>query len=92
MINNTCPICEKKAESQNIYCSGHARAYSQIERKYPEWNSAYEDISWERYLERILALKETGDLAKAVATEELRRHRASVIDRASNQELRTNGN
>jgi len=85
MIKNTCPICEKEAESQSIYCTGHAKAYSQIERKFPEWKSAYEDISWERYLERILVLKETGDLAKAVAAEELRRHKASVNDRASNQ-------
>ncbi len=92
MTDTTCSICEKEVENQGIYCAGHARAYSQIERKYPEWKSAYEDISWERYLERILTLKETGDFAKAVAVEELRRYRASRNHHASDQKLRTIGN
>jgi hypothetical protein len=92
MTNTTCSICEKEVENQGMYCPGHARAYSLILRKYPEWKSAYEDISWERYLERILTLKETGDLAKAVAAEELRRYKAPDNDHASNQKLRTFGN
>jgi hypothetical protein len=77
MTDTTCVICEKEVANQGMYCAGHAKAHSQIERKYLEWKLAYEDISWERYLERILTLKETGDLAKAVAAEELRRYQTA---------------
>ena len=68
----TCSLCNRKAEVDTDYCISHNRAYSQLQKKYPEWKSAFENISWERYLETIKELKEIGDLAKAVATEELR--------------------
>jgi hypothetical protein len=31
------------------------------------WQEAFGEMSWERYLERIIELKETGDQAKEVA-------------------------
>jgi len=34
---------------------------------FQKWQKAFGNISWERYLERILGLRETGDSAKEIA-------------------------
>ena len=68
-----CDLCEKFAVNRGRYCSNHNRARSNLEKKFVEWKSVYENVSWERYLETIISLKESGDLARAVAKEELRR-------------------
>jgi hypothetical protein len=76
MSQSICRLCTRKVDVGSDYCVSHYRAYSQLQKKYPEWKSAYENISWERYLETIMELKEIGDLAKALAAEELRRSKA----------------
>jgi hypothetical protein len=35
--------------------------------RFPQWREAFGEISWERYLERIIKLKETGDSSKEAA-------------------------
>ena len=45
----------------------HEKARSQIELGFKAWVEAFEILTWERYLERILELEETGEWAKDVA-------------------------
>jgi hypothetical protein len=71
MIGN-CRLCERTKIAGKSYCSYHYRAFSEIEARYADWRSAFENMSWERYLETIIRLNETGDFAKEVAREELR--------------------
>ena len=67
-----CKLCKRTKMTGKSYCSYHNRALSEIEAKYTDWKSAFENMSWERYLETIIRLNETGDFAKEVAREELR--------------------
>lgn len=74
MSGGHCALCSKpRASHSSGYCAIHERALSKLKEKYHSWQVAYENISWERYLETIIGLMETGDLAKAVAVEELRK-------------------
>jgi hypothetical protein len=72
MSSRLCRLCSRPSRSERGYCKKHDMAYQEVQRKYSDWKLAYENISWERYLETIKGLKETGDLAKTVADEELR--------------------
>lgn len=78
----TCKLCKKSAVAERGYCGHHDRAFREVERKFAEWRYAVEDISWERYLETIAGMKETGDLARAVAKEEMRQTRITNQERA----------
>jgi len=66
-----CSLCERPLELETSYCNFHRIAYTEIKSRFSEWNTAFGNISWERYLETIIGLKETGDWAKEVATLEL---------------------
>lgn len=74
-MKNLCKLCKRASASNEGYCTYHYRGYSQIIAKYVEWKFAYEDISWERYLETIAGRIEIGDLAKAVVVDLLRSER-----------------
>ena len=69
---SACRLCTRPSSGERGYCKNHEKAFVQLQSKYPEWKVAFENISWERYLETIIRLKESGELAKAVAKEELR--------------------
>jgi predicted transcriptional regulator len=71
----TCRLCQKFSVGERGYCRLHNRGYAEIVKKFANWRIAFEEISWERYLETIIRLKETGDITKAVAAEELRMSR-----------------
>jgi hypothetical protein len=66
-----CEVCERARQEQGNYCRYHSIAYSNLNEKYPDWKAAYGGMSWERYLETIMALEETGDWVKQVAKKEL---------------------
>jgi len=38
-----------------------------VKESYPAWEKAFGNMTWERYLERIIGLKETGDSAREAA-------------------------
>jgi hypothetical protein len=73
MKKSSCGLCERPSLEGNPYCTYHDRAHSEVKKKFRDWSYAFENMSWERYLETIIGLKETGDLAKAVAVQELRK-------------------
>jgi hypothetical protein len=70
-----CRLCQRPRVRENEYCKYHLAAFSQLQKKYFDWKLAFENLSWERYLETIQGLSETGDLGKAVAIEELKKIR-----------------
>ncbi len=71
MIAEKCSLCERPPVPDSSYCNFHRMAFTEIKSRFSEWNIAFGNISWERYLETIIGLKETGDWAKQVATLEL---------------------
>ena len=62
-----CLLCPRAAISNNGYCTLHEAALSTVKKRFPDWQKALGDISWERYLERIIGLKETGDSSRDIA-------------------------
>jgi hypothetical protein len=62
-----CFLCSRAAITNESYCIMHAAALSKVRERFPDWQRAMGDISWERYLERIIRLKETGDSSREVA-------------------------
>ena len=68
--SRTCFVCNRQALKAR-YCVHHERAYSEVSNAYEKWQKAFENLTWERYLERILELKETGEWAKQVARHQL---------------------
>ncbi|MDA4112255.1 MAG: hypothetical protein OK439_06915 [Thaumarchaeota archaeon] len=72
-LKEKCTLCDRISSTDPNYCIFHERAKAQINSKFSEWSKAFENDSWERYLETIIGLKETGVWAKEVARLELRR-------------------
>ena len=68
-----CRICSRDAMKADEFCIFHVAALTRVKEHFSKWQEAYEDISWERYLERILDLKETGDSSKDIARHLLNR-------------------
>ena len=66
-----CAVCERVAKETD-YCSYHEKAFSRLKIAFKKWKEAYANMSWERYLERILELEETGDWARQVAKHQLK--------------------
>jgi hypothetical protein len=73
-IQQNCALCERKSVKENVYCGFHQKAFSEIKSRFQDWNTAFGMMSWERYLETIIGLKETGAWAAEVAKFELRNH------------------
>ena len=67
-----CRLCERKTVKDQPYCVFHEKAFREIKSRYQDWNYAFESMSWERYLETIIGLKEIGVWAAEVAKYELR--------------------
>jgi len=62
-----CELCERLSASSGKYCIFHETARIHVTECFQDWQKALGKISWERYLERILGLRETGDSAKEIA-------------------------
>ena len=74
-----CSFCDKRLVAPSDYCIYHERAYSEVKSGFSGWVVAFENLSWERYLETIIGLKETGVWAAEVAKIELRCLREGLI-------------
>lgn len=62
-----CELCGRFASERCRYCRVHGMAYAHVREGFEEWRKAFVSLSWERYLESILKLKETGDAARQIA-------------------------
>lgn len=72
-----CSVCLRKAET--MYCVYHEAALTQAKLGFEKWQMAFPNLTWERYLERILELEETGDWTKEVVKRELEASRVSKV-------------
>lgn len=61
-----CKICNREATDKSKYCKLHAKACTNIIRKYDQWKNALE-ISWKEYLREIAKNPLTGQWAKETA-------------------------
>jgi hypothetical protein len=63
-----CAVCGLKIADEDLgLCNRHSEAYSRIKDAYSHWVLAYGNLSIEDFLNRLIALSETGDLARTVA-------------------------
>lgn len=75
-----CEVCERRKEISTCYCQYHSVAYLNLKNEFRNWESAYGEISWERYLEAVAEVDETGEWAKQVAKNELSKDRSKLKD------------
>ncbi|MEM4587097.1 MAG: hypothetical protein QXP17_00450 [Candidatus Jordarchaeales archaeon] len=56
----------------SVYCEKHQLAYENLKKQYPHWKKAFQ-ISWQEYLRRVAENENTGQWAKEVADDLIRR-------------------
>lgn len=63
-----CAVCGLKVVDATVsFCDRHLDALRKITTAYEAWKTAYDRISRHDFLERITALRETGNVARDVA-------------------------
>lgn len=70
-MEKKCFACARKA-STSKYCSYHAQAFNNLKEQYTTWVHAYDTISWNDFLNKLLQLNETGSWVKDVIIVELK--------------------
>ncbi|MGI0081082.1 MAG: hypothetical protein ACRECH_15845 [Nitrososphaerales archaeon] len=68
-----CAICSRRVTKDSGYCRYHDIASFNLKKYYADWERAYGSISWERYLESVSQLSDSGDWVREVAKYELNR-------------------
>ena len=63
-----CAICHRRSIDNQNFCRYHRIANTRLVEGFEVWRRGIEELSWERYLETISALVETGNWLKQVAT------------------------
>jgi hypothetical protein len=66
-----CRACGRTA--QDRYCAYHDRALQSLRIHYDIWVRAYGEISWEKFLEKLEKMPETGIWIKDVIKAELKK-------------------
>ena len=62
-----CDICHRAVLPLGRYCHIHEKASHEIRKGFELWMKAFANLSWERYLESISELWETGEASKELA-------------------------
>ena len=62
-----CDLCSRASLPLGMYCHIHETASNEIRKGFELWEKAFANLSWERYLESISELKETGEASKELA-------------------------
>lgn len=70
-MDEKCSACERKV-STSKYCSYHAQAFDNLKKHYNAWVEAYQTISWNDFLHKLLQMNETGIWVKDVIIVELK--------------------
>jgi hypothetical protein len=65
-MTNKCAACHRKHLADNKYCQRHKEAFDRINNHYTSWVNAYGRISREEFLNKLLAMQETGSWIKEV--------------------------
>jgi len=67
LMDDQCPLCERRKEPGSEFCSVHRAASANIESAYSTWSEAYGGhLSKDEYYKKLVALGETGDAVKEV--------------------------
>lgn len=66
-----CRLCNRKPQKGSDFCRYHMDAYDSLKKNYGSWLTAYGQLSWKEYLEKLLKTKETGKWIKEVIKLEL---------------------
>ncbi|MDD1776589.1 MAG: hypothetical protein LUQ65_00345 [Candidatus Helarchaeota archaeon] len=61
-----CIICNKEIPSGD-YCKYHQEAYQNLKENYNEWLEAFGELTFDEYLQKLLANPDTGLWVKEVA-------------------------
>ena len=70
-MNTKCSACSRKATTKK-YCFYHNQAFDSLKEYYKIWVEAYEVISWNDFLNKLLKMNETGSWIKEVIVVELK--------------------
>ena len=62
-----CDLCGRIALLSGRYCRIHETAFNEVHKGFEYWEKAFLSMSWERYLESISELRETGEASKQIA-------------------------
>ena len=57
-VEGYCPIDNEPLKEKGVFCKNHLRALKALVITYNAWDEAYEGLSWEEYLEKIVNVKE----------------------------------
>jgi hypothetical protein len=57
----------KIVDATTSFCGNHSEAYGKVKDAYSLWSAAYGSLTTEAFLERLVALPETGDRAREMA-------------------------
>jgi len=56
----------KIVDAPSSFCGKHSEAYGKVKDAYSLWYAAYDSLTTEAFLKRLLALPETGDRSREV--------------------------
>lgn len=71
--NEKCEVCSRNRLHASLFCFLHDSAEIRVKEGFEMWKRAFDNMSWERYLDSILELRGTGDSSKEIARHLLRR-------------------
>ena len=54
-----CPIDKEPVEEKGLFCKNHQRALKALVTTHKAWDEAYEGLTWEDYLEKLVNVKES---------------------------------
>ena len=54
-----CPIDNEPLKEKGVFCKNHLRALNGLMNTYKAWDEAFEGLSWDEYLEKIVKEKES---------------------------------
>jgi hypothetical protein len=70
---NKCVVCYREVVAKSKkFCIYHSQAYDGLKMQYDSWVKAYDGISWDDYLKKLLTLDQTGSWVKDVINLELK--------------------
>lgn len=76
-MSERCPLCERRKQEREQFCSFHNTALRNLQQGYKVWNEAFGDIAKERYYSELEKRPETGHAVKEVI--KYLRHRQMAV-------------
>jgi hypothetical protein len=65
-----CKLCQREAEQASEFCARHLAAEEMLRNTYHVWRTAYLELSWTEYLDKVKQLKGTGQWVKEIIESE----------------------